>query len=584
MFLREVKVAPHHCYLRLVENYRQGDKVKQRVIAHLGRKDLLAPHLDSLVRLLQSGDPSPRWVATDQVSTPQAWSWGPILAARHLFEELALGPILDGKHPRLRHGQPLSERVFPLVANRLTRPGSEHALAQWLEDFYVSNPEGSRWLPQWKQWRRVKLSFEQLRLWYATLDDLLPEKIRIEKEIYLQLRDLFSLQPDLIFYDLTSTYFEGEGPEDLARFGYSRDGKSRGALWARQILIGVVMMNGWPIAHHVFAGNRLDQTTVQEVVRDLNQRFELKRVIFVGDRGMVKLKNLEELRQAGQGYLVGFERRNRKDTFAYIREAEARGTWQECPAGITASEKQVVPKTRVQEVPGKLAGVRVFVVHSEEREQYERSLRELSMERARQGLEAIRLRVEKGDLKEPEKIGAAVARSLRQNHGQRYFGWELHKGKLEYFEHPVNLARDKAYEGKYVIQTEEPGLSAVEAVAAYKELNEVERGFAHLKGLLEVRPIHYRWEERVRAHVFVAALAFLLDRGMEKKLRRVGSQLSSPFAWWALESVRCVEVQLDTQSKLCVTRGSRHAAQALKALGVTRLDPPRPPAGQQVLM
>jgi transposase len=580
MFLREVKVAPDRCYLRLVESYRQGDKVKQRVITHLGRKDLLAPHLDALVRLLQSGDPSPRWVAADQVSAPQAWSWGPILAARHLFEELALGPILDGKHPRLRHGQPLSERVFPLVANRLTRPGSEHALAQWLEDFYVCNRQGSRWLPQWKQWRRVKVSFEQLRLWYATLDDLLPEKIRIEKEIYLQLRDLFSLQPDLIFYDLTSTYFEGEGPEDLARFGYSRDGKPRN----RQILIGVVMMDGWPIAHHVFAGNRLDQTTVQEVVRDLNQRFELKRVILVGDRGMVKLKNLEELRQAGQGYLLGLQRRNRKDTFAYIREAEARGTWQECPAGITASEKQVVPKTRVQEVPGKLAGVRVFVVHSEEREQYERSLRELSMERARQGLEAIRVRVEKGDLKEPEKIGAAVARSLRQNHGHRYFSWELHKGQLEYFEHPVNLAREKACEGKYVIQTEEPGLSAVEAVAAYKELNEVERGFAHLKGLLEVRPIHHRWEERVRAHVFVAALAFLLDRGMEKKLRRAGSQLSSPFAWWALESVRCVEVQLDTQSKLCVTRGSRHAAQVLKALGVTRLDPPRPPAGQEVLM
>jgi hypothetical protein len=365
MFLREVKVAPDRCYLRLVENYRQADKVKQRVIAHLGRKDLLAPHLDALVRLLQSNDPSPGWVAADQVSTPEAWNWGPILATRHLFEGLALGPILDGRYPRLRHGQPLPERVFPLVANRLTRPGSEHALAQWLEDFYVCNRQGSRWLPQWKPWRRVKVSFQQLRLWYATLDDLLPEKNRIEKEIYLQPRDLFSLEPDLIFYDLTSTYFEGAGPGDLARFGYSRDGKSRN----RQILVGVVMMDGWPIAHHVFAGNRLDQTTVQEVVRGLSQRFELKRVVFVGDRGMVKLKNLEELRQAGQGYLVGLQRRNRRDAYDYIREAEARGSWQECPAGITASEKPVVPKTKVQEVPGKQAGVRVFVVHSEEREQ-----------------------------------------------------------------------------------------------------------------------------------------------------------------------------------------------------------------------
>src|SRR5271157_5428028 len=107
-----------------------------------------------------------------------------------------------------------------------TRPGSEHALAAWLEDFYVCNAAGSRWQAQWKAWRRVKVSFEQLKLWYQTLDDLLPEKGRIEKELYFRLRDLFSLQPDLVFYDLTSTYFEGQGPAELARCGYSRDSKT----------------------------------------------------------------------------------------------------------------------------------------------------------------------------------------------------------------------------------------------------------------------------------------------------------------------------------------------------------------------
>ena len=184
MFLREVKTAHgRHSYLRLVESFRQGDKVKQRVVAPLGRKDLLAPHLDSLVRLLQTDHASPRWTSTEDLRTPQAWTWGPILAASHLFGQLGLGPILEGPRRRLRHGQPLSERVFPLVANRLTRPGSEHALAPWLEDFYVCTGEGSRWAPQGKPWRRVKVSFEQLRLWYQTLDDLVAQKARIEKEI-----------------------------------------------------------------------------------------------------------------------------------------------------------------------------------------------------------------------------------------------------------------------------------------------------------------------------------------------------------------------------------------------------------------
>jgi transposase len=581
LFLRSVKAANgRHEYLRLVESVRDGGKVKQRIVAHLGRKDLLAPHLDALIRLLQDETVPPRWVSVEEISTPRASSWGPILVARHLFDKLSLGSILDAGRSPLRHGQPLSERIFPLLANRLSRPGSEHALAQWLEDFYVCDRQGRRWVPVWKQSRRVKVGFDQLKLWYQSLDDLLAQKTRVEKEVYLELRNLFSLQPDLAFYDITSTYFEGAGPEKLGRFGYSRDGKPRN----RQVVIGVVMMEGWPIAHHVFAGNRLDQTTVMEVVQDLNQRFELNRVVFVGDRGMMTLGNVEQLRKLEQGYLVGLQRRNRKDTVEYLQQAEARTDWQECPVGIAAAEKSVVPRTRVVEVAGKAAGVRVFVVHSEERQAYERGMRELSMGRTRQALEALQARVKKGELKEPDKIGAAAATQLRRNHGHRYFDGELRKGEFHFFEHPMNLAREKALEGKYVIQTEERDLSPVEAVTAYKELNEVERGFAHLKDLLELRPVYHHRDERVQAHVFVAALALLLDRALEKSLRTAGSQLSTPFVWQALEMIRCVEVDLGRRQKICVTRGNRHVAETLRVLGITQLDPPTPPEGQPWLM
>lgn len=581
MFLRSVK-APNgrHEYLRLVESFRQGGKVKQRIVAHLGRKDLLAPHLDTLVRLLQAEAASPRWVSADDVSAPRASTWGPILVARHLFQKLSLDSILDAGATGLRHGQPLSERVFPLLANRLTRPGSEHALAQWLEDFYVCSASGSRWLPVWRQSRRVKVGFDQLKLWYQTLDDLLAQKKRIEKQVFLELRNLFSLQPDLVFYDITSTYFEGAGPAGLGRHGYSRDGKPRN----RQIVIGVVMMDGWPIAHHVFAGNRLDQTTVLEVVQDLTERFELNRVVFVGDRGMMTIGNVRQLRTLQQGYLVGLQRRNRIDTSAYIQAAAARSDWRECPVGIAAAEKPAPPRTRVVEVAGKEPGVRVFVVHSEEREEYERSMRELSMQRARQDLEALQAQVKKGELKAPDKIGAAAATKLRRNHGHRYFDGELCKGEFRFFEHPLNLAREKALEGKYVIQTEEPKLSAVEAVSGYKQLNEVERGFSHLKGLLELRPVYHQRDERVEAHVFVAALALLLDRALEKSLRAAGSQLSSPFAWQALEMIRCVEVELGPRRRICVTRGNQHVAEVLRAVGVTELDPPAPPEERPSLM
>src|SRR6266849_3358848 len=118
MFLRSVKSrSGQQEYLRLVESFREGDKVKQRIVAHLGRKDLLAPHLDALIRLLAQPEDSPRWVAVDDISAPRASTWGPVLGAQHLFEKLSLGAILDaGQAPR-RHGQPLSERFLRQRAN-----------------------------------------------------------------------------------------------------------------------------------------------------------------------------------------------------------------------------------------------------------------------------------------------------------------------------------------------------------------------------------------------------------------------------------------------------------------------------------
>ncbi len=137
-----------------------------------------------------------------------------------------------------------------------------------------------------------------------------------------------------------------------------------------------------------------------------------------------------------------------------------------------------------------------------------RTVREVSRERARQELEALKMRVEKGELQEPEKIGVAAATPLRRHHGHRYFAGELRQGKFHFFEHSVNWAREKALEGEYVIQTEARNLSPVEAVTPYQELNDVERGFSHL---MELRPVYPQSGARLEAQVFVAGLAWLLD-------------------------------------------------------------------------
>lgn len=592
MFLRIVKAhsgGVERQYVRLVESVRgRDDKVKQRLVCSLGRKDLLIEHLPALLRLLKGEEATQPLQLQGDVQSVQAWDWGPVLVARTLFAELGLEKILDRLGPVARGDAPrFADRVLVLLANRLCCPSSEHGLARWLETDFVCDRQGRRFVPAWRddaerrksKRPRVRVEAQQLGAWYRTLDQLVAEKSQIERELFLRLRDLFSLDVELVFYDITSSYFEGRGPAKLAHYGYSRDGKPRN----RQIVLGLVLVNGWPVAHHVFAGNRRDASTVSEVVQDVQQRFGIKRIVFVGDRGMMTTKNVELVRDAKQGYIVGLVRRRRPQLQRYLERVT--GEWQDCALGITASERITPPRTRVQEVAGDEPGVRVFVVHSEDRESYEREQRERAMERVRKQLEALRNRVAAGKLKAPEKIGAAAARILARHHGHRYYRWELRQGAFHFEEDAERLKQERAYEGKYVIQTEETGLSAVEVVAAYKELSELERGFAVLKDVIELRPIYHQKDERVLAHVFVATLAFLLDRMLEKKLEAAALDLSSREAWQALRTIRLVQLQNANGSETVrVSTGTSRAASILNAAGVRDRCPPRPPDGSQTVM
>jgi transposase len=573
-------------YVRFVEPYREDGKNKQRTVLNLGRRDLLKPHLGAIVRLLtQDESEDEGYVRVGDLEAVNVWTWGPVLALRKLWCELNLDNILDGLDPPgSRDDVPLADRAFVLVANRLMRPGSEHALANWLETDYVCDRKGRRFKPAWREDEerrkspspRVRVELRQLQRWYRTLDRLHAHKSSIEVQLYAHLRDLFSLEVDLAFYDLTSTYFEGHGPVPLAAHGYSRDSQPR----KRQVLVGVVLVQGWPLAHHVFRGNERDSKTVRAVLEDLRQRFRIRRLIFVGDRGMVTSENLELLREEEQGYVVGLNRRRSATVADYI--ARATGEWIDCPVGITASEKAPPPRTRVQEVPSDEAGVRVFVVDSEERLAYERAEREKSMGRVREALEKLRLRVEKGRLKAADKVGAAAQRALAKSHGHRYYAWEYKEGTFSYFEHPENLSREKTYEGKWVIQTEEPHLSPIEAVQIYKSLSEVEMAFRNLKDVLEMRPIYHQTPHRTEAHIFVAALAFLLQKALDKKLKAAGSDLSPSLALLALRTIRLVDIDLGNgKSKRSVSRGSAHCQKVLKALGLTQMEPPKPPERTQ---
>jgi len=582
MYVRTIRVPSSNGsvneYLRIVEAFRDNGKVKQRTIADLGRKDVLLAVLPQLERLLK-GIPKVDGEPEDDITVLEAATWGPVLAVRALFEELGLWRILDQFTDEERDKVPFADRAFVLIANRLVCPCSEHGLARWLETDFVCDRQGRRFVPQWKAYRRVRVDFQQLHSWYRTLDRLERAKNAIEVALYERLRDLFALKPDLIFYDITSTYFEGSGPEELAQHGYSRDQRRRNV----QVIVGVVMVAGWPITHHIWEGNRRDASTVLEVLRDLKERFDFQRVVFVGDRGMVSEDNVQDIIEQKQGYLVGVRRRQNPELSGWLEKLQA-SQWVDCPVGISASEQETPPRTRVQEVPSGEKGKRVFVIDSEERRAYEQRMRQRSMEKTRLRLEKLQKRVAAGKLTKPEAIGAAAARALSRHHGDRYYRWHLTNGVFRFEEHPVRLRREEQLEGKYVLTTSEKNFTAQQAVEQYKELMELERGFRSLKDVLALRPIYHRVEPRVRAHIFVAALALLVQRLLERRLRETKAGMSAAEALQALETIRVVKFHLEGQPvRQGVSVGSPRARQVLKALNVRQLRPPMPPGPETVV-
>jgi transposase len=415
---------------------------------------------------------------------------------------------------------------------------------------------------------------KQLDAWYRTLDQLGKAKNRIEEALYLRLRDLFSFKPDLVLYDITSTYFEGAGPEKLAKHGYSRDGKPHNV----QVVVGVVMVAGWPIAHQVWPGNRIDHATVQEVVSDLQNRFGFGRIVFVGDRGMVTAETLESLKSSGHAFVVGLNRRRNSELKQWLDLLDE-SKWVNCPGGINVQErKSDPPRTRAQEIASGDSTMRVIIVDSDERREYEQAMRQRSMDRTREKLEKLQARVTSGRIKGRDKIIKAAERILGKNHGQRYYAYELKEGGSFEFSECETLEHEKRIEGKYVIATAEKSLSVLDAVAIYKDLADVERGFRQLKDVLAMRPIYHQIESRVRAHIFVAALALLVQRLLDRRLQEAGADLSPVRAMEALSTVRHVTFRIIDEGKRCgIAGGLADARQVLKALKIKNLQPPTPP-------
>ena len=555
-------------YLQIVEAYRDNGRTTQRVVANLGRLDQSRrlAGLDDLLASLGKFATRP-FVRDDQIGCLEALPFGPVLLARHLWDQLQLGEIIGKLCRSRRYRFDVAETAFVLVANRLCEPRSEHGLARWLEHTFVCDSRGRRWKPDWlpaeriTKKQRVKVKHEQLNRWYRTLDALLSAKEAIEEALYLQVRDLFSVKVNLVFYDLTSTYFCRRSPVGkLRRHGHSKDGKPREV----QVVLGVVMANGFPIAHHVFAGNQAEKTTLRDVLTDVDERFGLGHVLVVADRGLISPDNLAYLSGSKFRYLLGVPGRRCQEA-RDVLDALDETKWERVDAENLVQEIRLAGRTD-----------RYFVIDSLQRKTYEQALRERSMERAREALEKVAAAVKAGRLKDPAKIGARAARASAKHHSHRYYSYEVPgAGAFRYWEDPEKVQAEMLHEGKYILKTDDPELGAVEAVGGFKELDTVESGFRDLKDVIEMRPVYHKTDARIEAHILVATLGLFLKRSLEHQLASVLAELSGTEAIAAMRSIGLAELDLNGETTRLVSGGGRDARRVLKALGITDLNPPR---------
>jgi len=268
MFVREKtfknKDGSTRTYLQLVENVREGNHVRQRVIANLGRLEQLREdgQLDRLVEGL--GRYAQHKLVKEkaaEIRTGPDREWGPALVFRALWDRLGMGPIVRDLSRGTGVEFDLDAALFAMALNRLTDPCSKLGVSRWVDTVYCPLFRG--------------LELQHL---YRALDFLAGHKEAVEERLFERVRDLFHLRLDVVFWDTTSTYFEGTGPKDLARFVHSKDGRPD----RLQLVVGLLMtQEGIPVAHDVFPGNTSDVKTFAEALRTLKRRFQIGQVILV---------------------------------------------------------------------------------------------------------------------------------------------------------------------------------------------------------------------------------------------------------------------------------------------------------------
>ena len=495
MYFR-VKRTGSYAYLQIVESFREKGQVHQRVLSTVGRLDVLQS-TGQLEALMRSGLRFCEKLAVidahaaGQTEPVQVQRVGPDLVFSRLWEALQLGTIIKRALESRRFEFDVERAVYLTVIHRLFASGSDRAAERWREAYRLP---GTEELELHHLYRAMAFLGEPLddEPGVRVLKTPRCTKDKIEEELFDQRRDLFSAI-DLVFFDTTSIYFEGEGGEEIGQHGKSKDHRPD----LPQMVVGLVLdVHGWPLCCELWPGNTADVTTLLPVVNRLRQRFRVRRVTIVADRGMISAETITALESEAMDcdYILGARMRAVKEVSE--RVLADRGRYQEVTPERQAS-KDPSP-LKVKEVV--IEDRRYIVCLNEEQRRKDAADRKAIVEH-------LRKQLKRGD------------KDLIGNKGYRKY---LQATEGEHFTMDEEKVKEEArYDGKWVLQTnldDEPEIIAL----AYKELWMVETMFRTMKSILETRPIYHKRDETIRGHVFCSFLALLLKRALEQRLEQKG--------------------------------------------------------------
>jgi transposase len=500
MFIKITKSGQYE-YAYLVRSYREDHNTKHEYLFKLGRMDQIEGNasFQNLAKRLLELSQAKDMVSLDHFSETQILNWG-YLVYQKIWQDFQLDQILNQLTGSRKTRFPLHEASLLMAIQHLLKPKSK------LGTYRQQN-------------RYIGLTEIKLQHLYRSLDLLSESKELLEEKIFLKNRNLFNLQVDVVFYDVTTFSFESVRKDSLRDFGFSKDGKFKEV----QVVMGLLIdREGRPIGYELFSGNTFEGKTLEVSLDKLKKRFTIGKVIIVADRGINSKINLKKITERGYDYIFAsrIKNMNQKITEEIFNTEGYRDTDGVSYKIIDYSNNQLSENLIISYCP--------------KRAQKDQVDRERLIKKARTLLQ------------NQSYITASNKRGGKKYlKGSPDINWTLDEEAIK---------KDELFDGYYGIQTSQKKLSAKDVLKAYQSLWKIEESFRIMKSTLEVRPVFHWTESRIKGHFVICFLAFLLERTLEFKLKKANLEASPQKIQEILNAMNFAEVKIEKSTFLIKTK------------------------------